>query len=225
MGIGLLTERARRTAANVSDPPHRIQQGGFRKRKLFRLVSIGVGACLLLGLAGWVAGSWRASLGVARAQPPLASPTPGGPVDTDKVGPAPWTELTVDSFSPAHFGLPDVVAGHRIIAVEALENSVCWPPNVRIVYIETPVLVSYVDQDGHAVLEGKTPADWDLFNRALDEVPAALKQLQPDPSILWDVQPGGGSTREDFFEAIVKKNQWVGARGCSTRHEPIKPVK
>ena len=88
-------------------------------------------------------------------------------------------------FNPAHFGIPDTIAGFEVLGVQTSDNTECFPEQFMLVVVRP----TQSDSDQHAIYE------------TLEELPIPHHRLS---YMVLDV----AMTRADFAQAIGLNNAW-----------------
>ncbi len=154
----------------------RIAQNQFLRTTGFRIVPIIVTCIIVLGAVAILART-------------------AAPAQSDPFAP----------FEPATFGIPDVVAGYRIVQVRTDENTACIQPGVMQLTIQP---VNAMPGNPLASADG-------------GDIVGALKALKPDAVIgLQYISIANPFTREQFLE---QNQQWnlMMSGGCESLGGPI----
>jgi hypothetical protein len=115
-------------------------------------------------------------------------------------------QFTVDSISeqpstsllPADHGLPDTIAGYRILAVKTSETTLCIPPGVTdlILQVDVSTVEEAMLTDIHAVYR-------------------ELERLDPDSGVRWrPTIVGPRVTFEGIVAGNARLNAFFAAHGC-----------
>jgi len=108
---------------------------------------------------------------------------------------------TVDPFAtydPATYGIPDTIAGYKVLTVQTMENTACMSPETMRLTIQ-PV----------EPLPGNP-----LASQSNGDVRAELKKLKPD--VHWELQyiTAGPYDREKFIVGNATWNETMQSIGC-----------
>jgi hypothetical protein len=103
---------------------------------------------------------------------------------------APVPTSTLSDFDPAYYGLPDIIAGYQILAVETSENVACMPSGMM-----------------KLVLRASSPDSTTFLNQTPDitALERTLKTLYPNPAH-WDFEFVGPGISEGALRQTLQ--QW-----------------
>ncbi len=192
-------------------------------KKLNQILGMVVGLALLaavgLGLAGILQNA-TSSRGPAAAQTPTGYPPPFiGPYNTPVGYPPPPTAPAVsptpypaeqptsmlpplldspDQFDPKTYGLPEVIAGYRVLAVKTSTNTACLPQ------LEKTLVLQTTEPNVQDSLKNFRSTDVDT---AMEEL--GLKQAE------WGLEIAGpGASRDQLITLIQETNKQLAISGC-----------
>lgn len=104
----------------------------------------------------------------------------------------------LDSYLPAHYGLPETLAGYRILIVESIENRPCMPPDFR------NIIVQISELDMQAYLNSTTTP------QSLHE---AIMELDPSGNTSFGVV-GSGQSYETWMANYAELDAKLQGHGC-----------
>ncbi len=192
-------------------------------KKLTQLLSVVIGLALLavagIGLAG-ILQSATSGRAPAAAQTPQGYPAPLlAPYNTPVGYPAPPTAPAIsptpypteqptsvlpplldspEQFDPKTYGIPETIAGYKVLAVITSANTACWAPAPKQLVLQSTA----------------SSADAFLNSGQATDVEKAMKDLGLNPSE-WSMSFGGpGSTREQVISGTQEWNRLMEKGGC-----------
>lgn len=109
------------------------------------------------------------------------------------------------SLLPADHGLPDTIAGYRVLAVETSETTACIQPGIVIIVLQ--VDASNLDE---------------MLSTDIDAVLQELNRLKPDRDVVWEFTlVGPDVTFEEFVAGNADVNSRFAGIGCESLGGPI----
>lgn len=105
---------------------------------------------------------------------------------------------TPDLFSPAYYGVPDTIAGHKVLAVISAQNSRCVPSNTLTLIVR----VGAADPQSY------------LSSDEARDLNAAMKEFD-HPGMFWSLNVIGPEVSLDNMQAeIEQRNELLKKIGC-----------
>jgi hypothetical protein len=197
-------------------------------RKIWDLVPMALGLAVLVGLIWGLGAAFQASgRGAAtdgQGEPPPATMEPstdgqGYPppaptydprlsVPEPTIAPTPTATMppladVPESYDPKTYGLPDEIAGYKVLVVVTSENQACMPPGMKSITVQT------LDVDGF------------LQNQQSPDIFEAMEALGLNMTE-WGVGiVGPGTNREQIIQGVQEWNKDMHNSGCTTTGGPI----